>query len=112
MTAHGDPTAKLPSADQMDEALHRDRLIPPADKRTHRAEIVTLPDGVFLLHGDEAWLLWQSSLLHWTPGGYDRHLPQPTHGEVTVLTPRAIVRTIAAGYAPSVHPSAQSVIVR
>ena len=105
-TAHGDPGGMLPSADQMDAILHRDRLIRPAGKQTHRAEIATLPDGVFLLHHDDAWLLWHSVLLHWTPGGYDRHLPRPAHGEVTVLTPRAIVRTIAAGYAPGVHPSA------
>lgn len=106
-SAHGDPIGKGPSADQMDDILHRDRLIPPAGKQTYRADIATLPDGTFVLHDDEAWLLWHVSLLHWTPGGYDRHQPRPRSGEATVLTPRAIVRTIAAGYVPTVHPSAQ-----
>jgi hypothetical protein len=86
--------------------LHEDRLVPPAGKKTYQAGIAVLPDGVFLLHDDEAWLLWDAALLRWAPGGYDRRRARPTDGEVMVLTPRAMVRTIAAGYLPGVHPSA------
>jgi hypothetical protein len=46
-------------------------------------------------------------LLHWTPGGYEERRTRPEHGDVTVLTPRATVLCIAAGYTPMVHPSAQ-----
>jgi hypothetical protein len=105
VAARGAPGAKLPSAGEMDEALHHDRLSDPVTKRTYLAEIAALPDGIFILHNAEPWLLWQSSLHHWTPGGYDRRLPRPTHGEATVLTPRVTVGTIAAGYTPMIHPS-------
>jgi len=66
-----------------------------------------LPDGVFILREGEPWLLWQAALHHWMPGGYDRHIPRSGADIVTVLTPQATVRTIAAGYKPAVHPSAQ-----
>ncbi len=96
----------LPAAAEMDVVLHRDRLAAPWTKRTHRADVAALPDGVFLLHQGEAWLLRGAALLRWAPGGYERRVARPDGGEVTVLTPAAIVRTIAAGYAPTLHPSA------
>jgi hypothetical protein len=105
-TAHGAPPGRLPAADELDAALHRDRLAGRAERRTYRAEVAALPDGVFLLREGEAWLLRRAALLRWTPGGYDRREARPAGGEVVVLTPAAIVRTIAAGYAPALHPSA------
>jgi hypothetical protein len=46
------------------------------------------------------------ALLAWTPGGYtDRRAAAPGT-TVTVITPRATVATLAAGYRPVVHPSA------
>ena len=97
---------RLPSADEMDTRLQQDRLEGRRDKKTYQAEITSLPDGVFIARGSEAWLLWQSALHHWAPGGYDQHLPRPSSGSVTVLTPRATVSVVAAGYTPAVHPSA------
>lgn len=105
-SAHGDPSGMLPSADQLDVQLHQDRLAAPGGRKTYRAEIATLPDGIFILRDDRAWLLWESALLRWTPGGYDRHCARPARGQVTVLTPRGTVRAIAAGYIPAIHPSA------
>jgi len=105
-TACDDPSGTLPSADQMDAHLHRDRLTAPKTRKTYRDDITALADGVFILHEGEAWLLWQSALLHWTPGGYDQRRARPTHGHVTVLTPHTTARTIAAGYRPGVHLSA------
>jgi hypothetical protein len=108
-TVHGEPGGKLPSADAMDVVLQQDRLVPPAGKKTYGEDIAALPDGVFLLEDGEAWLLWKAALLRWTPGGYDLRRARPTEVEVTVLTPRAMVRTIAAGYVSGVHESAGSV---
>ncbi len=105
-TAHDDLSGQPPSADQIDAQLHGDRLATPGVRKTYRDEIAALADGVFILRDGEAWLLWQSALLHWTPGGYDRRCAQPTRGKVTVLTPRATAHTIAAGYVPACHPSA------
>ncbi|HEX5158555.1 MAG TPA: hypothetical protein VFW17_15185 [Ktedonobacterales bacterium] len=102
-----EPSGALPSADQMDAQLHQDRLEAPRTKRLYHDQIAALPDGVIILREGEPWLLWQSALHHWTPGGYDRHIPRPADGDVAILTPRAMVRTIAAGYVPAVHPSAQ-----
>ena len=105
-SAQGGSAEKLPSADEMDAQLQQDRLEGRSGKRTYQADITTLPDGVFIVHEGEPWLLWQSEMLHWTPGGYDRHVPRPENGAVTILTPAATVRTIAAGYAPTVHSTA------
>ncbi len=104
--AAGDPSGKLPSADQIDVRLHEDRLAALGVRKTYRDEIAAIADGVFILRDGEAWLLWQSALLRWTPGGYDQRRARPADGQVTVLTPRSTARTIAAGYAPAVHPSA------
>ncbi len=105
--AGNDPSGPLPSADQMDAQLHQDRLEAPGKKKVYTAEVAALPDGVFILRDGEPWLLWQAELHRWTPGGYDQRIPRSAHSSVMVLTPQAMVRTIAAGYAPDVHLSAQ-----
>jgi hypothetical protein len=104
--AGNEPPETLPSADEMDAQLQQDRLEGRSGKRTYQADITALPDGVFIVRDGEPWLLWQSALHHWTPGGYDRRQPRLGAEIVTVLTPAATVRTIAAGYAPTVHPTA------
>lgn len=105
--AHG---GTVPSADKMDRELHADRLAAPRTRRTFQHVIEQLPDGVFVLLNGEPWLLWRNRLLRWTPGGYDRAEPRPASGVVTVLTPRSSVRTIAVGYAPIVHSSADRLL--
>jgi len=104
--AANDPDRELPSAEQIDARLHKDRSTAAGTRRTYRDEISALADGVFILRDGEAWLLWESAILRWTPGGYDRRDARPSRGQVTVLTPRGTSRTIAAGYVPGVHPSA------
>ncbi len=93
-------------AEALDERLHAERLGPGA--RT-RADLGDLPDGVFVTpeeSGDEAYLVWGSALLTWSPGGYGQRRPRPRGGSVWVLTPRSTVEAIRAGYVPEVHPSA------
>jgi hypothetical protein len=107
VAASGGPSGGLPSADAMDAALHGERLVPAAGKRTYRAEVAGLPEGVFVVLDGEAWLLWDAALWHWTPGGYDRWRARPAAGEVTLLTPPVMVATITAGYVPGVHGSAR-----
>lgn len=106
-TAHGGP---VPSADQLDLVLHGDRLSRPRTKRLVREPIDSLADGVFILADEEPWLVWGAQLLHWTPGGYDRATSRPLKEDVPLLTPRCTARTIAAGYAPALHPSARQVL--
>lgn len=92
----------------LDRELHRDRVGEDGGPRTHRADIVRLPDGAFLAGAEpaSAVLVWRGSLWAWSPGGYTRTGSRPSHGEVTVLTPRSTVNAIAAGYVPMVHATA------
>jgi hypothetical protein len=89
-------------ADELDRRLHAERL-GPKPKR----DVASLPDGVFLLVGDEPWLVLRGKLLRWTPRGYVER--RPANGSVSVLTPSTSVRVLAAGWRgalPLVHPSA------
>ena len=100
--AHGGPP---PSADAMDAALHAERLAAPRTKRTYQAQISALPDGAYVEVDGAAWLLWSRALHRWSAGGYVERR-RPPRGAVTVLTPASTVAVIAAGYQPSVHPTA------
>ena len=58
------------SAPAMDDVLHAERLDGNA-KRTHRAQLDTLPDGAMIVLDGEAFALRGKHLLRWTPSGYD-----------------------------------------
>jgi len=93
------------SADGMDMRLDADRLAGPTIKRTYRDAASALPDGAFVDVGGAAWLVWCGALHAWAPAGYAERRER-VDGVVTVITPRAIVDVIRAGYQPGVHPSA------
>jgi hypothetical protein len=97
--------AKVTAA-AIDERLHAERLAP---RESRRARLEELPDGVFFTlqeSGGDAYLVWDSSLLRWSPGGYRERQPRPKGMRVWLLTPRSTVEAIRAGYTPEVHPSA------
>lgn len=109
----GTPASSI-SAEQMDAVLHHDRLegsgTPRARqrKRTYQEDIAALPDGAFIHLDDAAWLLWRGKLLAWSAAGYGARRPLPVTGSTAeVLTPRALVATLRAGYQVGVHPSAE-----
>lgn len=91
----------------IDRELHRDRLGPDGRPRTYRAEIGSLPDGVFVVLPDlaKALLVWRGGLVPWSPAGYGTLRPSPRGEQARVLTPRSTAAAIAAGYVPRVHPS-------
>ncbi len=93
-------------AAEIDSRLHSDRLTAPGSKRTHQARLSDLPDGTMIEAGGEIWLVRGDRLLEWSPGGYQRRRPRAGADSVTVLTPRATVAALAAGYQPEFHPSA------
>jgi hypothetical protein len=98
------------SAGALDSVLQAERKVRfRAEKRTFEARLDDLPNGVYVWLGerDAYWLVWEGRLLRWSAGGYVRAMPRPTGQVVTVLTPPSIVRTLAAGYVPAVHPSAE-----
>ena len=95
-----------PGAPEIDARLHADRLTGPGVRRTYQAPLAELPSGAMVDIGGTPWLVYDGRLLAWTPGGYQkRHVSAPTD-LVTVITPRATVAVLAAGYRPVVHPSA------
>lgn len=94
-----------PRAAEMDKVLHAERLDGKA-KRRHRRQIDTLPDGVFVAIGDDAFAVRGKQLLRWTPAGYDQPRRRPRELMVDVLTPPTIIAVLAGGYRPLWHPSA------
>jgi hypothetical protein len=94
-----------PRAAEMDRVLHAERL-DGRGKRTHRMPIDGLPDGVFVVQNGGAFAVSGGALLQWTPAGYAKRVQRPSGATVDILTPPAIVRVLAAGFAPRWHPSA------
>ena len=93
------------SAQAMNERLHNDRLASPGVRRTYQAPLDSLPDGAMIELDGAPWLVLGDRLLAWSHGGYHRERDRPGGG-VTVLTPRATVAVLAAGYRPALHHSA------
>jgi hypothetical protein len=99
---------RVPGVAEIDARLHEDRLVRPGIRRTFTAAPSELPDGVMVSVGGAPWLVRGGGLLAWTPGGYLARDPGVTApgSPVTVITPRATVAVLAAGYRPVIHPSA------
>ena len=96
-----------PTAGEMDEVLHRERLDGRA-KRLHRVPINDLPDGAFIALEESAFAVRGDALLRWTPQGYDARPARPRGVTVDILTPPAILAVLSAGYEPRWHPSANA----
>ena len=99
----------------IDDRLHTERVGPDRTKRTFRARLDGLPDGVFVaVDGmDRAtYLIWEGGLLAWSPSGYQRWQPPSRVEVVSVLTPRSTVSVLLAGYKPGVHASASQPCTR
>jgi hypothetical protein len=104
-----------PGVAEIDARLHADRLLAPAVRRdrlagaavrrTYLAVPGELPDGAMVSVDSAAYLVLGGRLLAWTPGGY--LASGASSGQVAVITPRATVAVLAAGYRPVLHPSAQ-----
>lgn len=95
---------KPPSADEMDDALHRERLAIFNGAR-RPAGVAALADGVFVSDGEDAFRIAGGGLERWTMEGYR---PGAAKGSLFLLTPPSTTAAIAAGYAPQIGPSAPS----
>ena len=102
----GSPADAAPGAPEIDARLHADRIAGTGQRRTYRAPLAGLPSGTMVDIGGEPWLVHDGRLLAWTPGGYRQRPVEAPGGPVTVITPRATVAVLAAGYRPVLHPSA------
>jgi hypothetical protein len=104
--AHAPDKMGRPTAKEIDDALHSERVDRNRAKRTHSGALDELPDGVFVTReprNQQPLLVWRNQLLEWTAGGYREHRQRPRNETVTVLTPRSTVAAIRAGYVPEVH---------
>jgi hypothetical protein len=99
-------SGSLPGVAEIDSRLHADRLLRPGVRRTYTAALSGLPDGAMVSVDGAPFLVWSGGLLAWTPGGYRAPVSLAPSAPVTVITPRATVGVLAAGYRPVVHPSA------
>lgn len=96
-----------PGADAMDLVLHRARIDPATGgQRRRQARAEDLPEGAFALIDGRPVLRHRAGFLPWHPGGYGPALPRMPRATLTVLTPDPLVRILAAGYRPVIHPSA------
>lgn len=102
--AHGTAPS---SAAALDAVLHAARAQPGGRTlRRWRGALDEMPDGAFVALDGAALLVRGARLLPWRPDGYGPGLARPRGATVEVLTPAPTVATIAAGYAPAIHPSA------
>ena len=56
----------------------------------------------------DPFLVWGGLVHPWTPGGYTAAKSLDPDTEVEVLTPPSVMKTLAQGYRPVVHPSAEA----
>jgi hypothetical protein len=92
------------TADGMDRRLHADRLDGRTQRR-HTRPWVDLPAGTFV-EADGPALVLADRLVPWSAAGYGPAVERPWRGDARVLTPRATVDVLRAGYQPALHPSA------
>ena len=98
-------------ADAIDLQLHGERLAAGGrQRRLHDVAFDDLPDGAFVLHDGEPWLVLGTGLLHWTPAGYDRRARRPG-GRARAITPPSLMGVLRAGWngaVPLLHPTAKN----
>jgi hypothetical protein len=96
---------KLLLAPEIDAELHRTRVDDEKRKVTYQAELGSLPNGCFVQIDKAAYLVWDQSLLRWTPERYSSQDRRPDRMKVTVLTPQPVVECFLVGYVPEIHAS-------
>lgn len=91
----------------IDRLLHAERVDVAGRKRTWPARLGELPDGAMAVReGAREPLLVLGGAVHpWTPAGYGPRASLPADTPVQVLTPRSVVRVLARGYRPALHPT-------
>ena len=93
-------------ADEIDARLHEERL-DGRTRRLHELPFADLPDGAFVLHDGDPYVVLGRELLRWTPGGYTERIVRP-HGVATVVTPPSTLAALHGGWdgaVPFLHPT-------
>ena len=94
---------------EIDKLLHAERVDARKNKRTWLARLGDLPDGSMVASSGarDPLLIWGGLVHTWTPGGYTTTRSREPDTAVEVLTPPSVVKALAQGYRPVVHPSAE-----
>ncbi len=87
---------------ELDDILHSERM----NKNLSLHVLGELPDGVFIEHEGQPFLIYNGLLWAWSFAGYTAPVTQPTTTMVKLITPYSVVQTITAGFQPGVHDSA------
>jgi hypothetical protein len=96
-----------PSAGEMNRRLHAERLHRGTHRRRlHEVAWTDLPDGAFVVEGEEPRLVLDHELVAWSPAGYGERRRRPARGTATALTPPATLAVLRAGYPVQIDPSA------
>jgi hypothetical protein len=92
-------------AKEIDAVLHGERL-ERGKKRLHPLPMpmTRLPDGAMVQRGEQSFLIVHGRALQWSMAGYGE--ADDKTGDAMLLTPPSILRALAAGYRPVLHPSA------
>src|SRR5919197_1832073 len=86
-------------ADAIDAQLHEERGA--RTPHQHDAAFADLPDGAFVLHDGEPWLVLGGELRRWTPAGYTDRRARPA-GRARVITPPSLVAVLGTGWSGAV----------
>lgn len=87
----------------IDKILHYERMNDDGLKKMYKTNISSLPDGVFISVDNNPYLIADSHIYLWSPGGYINQQRLQGEDVVNVLTPRSIVNTFHAGYVPQMN---------
>ena len=91
---------KKTSIQKIDEILHRERVDRKGSKVVFEEDIHNVPNGCFVLHNDDAFLVFDKMLFPWSPSGYLQGIAFSNVDKVSVLTPKSVVNAFRAGYLP------------
>jgi hypothetical protein len=93
-------------AEDIDQQLHDERVLPDGEKQSYESRLSDLPSGTFIERGGVAHLLWKGELIPWTFAGYGVPITDKFDVEdLRVLTPASIVATFKQGFIPQIHES-------
>ena len=92
---------------EIDKVMHAERTGRSGAKVTFDAPLSSLPFGALVEVSGEAHLVSSQGLMRWSFSGYlTPKVQAATSTCVRVLTPDSVIRTLAAGFRPAVHPTA------
>ena len=96
----------------IDEILHAERRAKDGSQLTYRALLSALPNGVIVqLDGsNDCYLFYNQQLMKWSAFGYSEIRDPSVKNEVTVLTPRSMVKIFELGYPCDIHESAKKLL--